>query len=122
MDKLYNEYNKDGEKNVQFVMINSEKSGNKEDYKKVVVGQKHPWVALPYKSEKEKEVKKLVPFEEDEFLTIGVLNGTTGAVIDPCIYGNHNDFHYESWLEHAEKRKTSKIVYDIWYRKTAVFQ
>jgi len=101
-------------------MISGEKTKDEQSYINIVKG--HPWVAVPFKSEFENKVKKLVPYLPDEFLTIGVLNGTTGTLIDPNFYGNHDDFHSDSCFEHAKKRKKGKVVYDIWYKHTAVYR
>ena len=58
-----------------------------------------PWVALPLKSEEASILTALIPCTG--YPTPGIINGSTGAVINADVFGKvHNDSLSE-WLSHC---------------------
>ena len=59
-----------------------------------------PWVGIPF-GEKEgagcKALSEAVPCTG--FPTPGILNGTTGAVIDPDCFGKVDQANYDNWMK-----------------------
>ena len=91
MVNFYKAWNKNGEKNIQVVVISGDQ--NDEGFRKSTEGM--PWVALPLNFDKDK-VAAVVPCTG--YPTPGIINGTTGAVIDPDAFGKVQENSLSEWL------------------------
>jgi len=57
----------------------------------------YPWIALPFNSAKREMVEMGIPC--DAYPTVGVLNGTTGDVIDRDVLDRVNQKTYNEWMK-----------------------
>ena len=80
MKNFYAEWNKDGAKNIQVVVV----SGDQDQGGFTTSMNDAPWVALPFGADKT-EINKKIPCTG--YPTPGVVNGTTGAVINADVFG-----------------------------------
>ena len=88
---MYNVWNKDGEKNLQVIVVSGDKS--QAEFNQTM--KEVPWVAIPYDGDKSGAELK-VPCTG--YPTPGIINGTTGDVIDADCFGKVNQSNYEDWI------------------------
>ena len=70
----------------------------KEDYDKSI--EDWPWLALPFKSKKQRVIEKLFP--KENYPAMGVMNGLTGKVMHQNVYGKwHIAEGFTQWLSEA---------------------
>ena len=99
MQEYYPAWNKEGEKNIQVVIISgdSNEAGFKNQMDEV------PWIAIPFRLDKTTDlgenVKKKIPCTG--YPTPGVINGTTGKVILEDGFGKIHLESLEEWLKQA---------------------
>lgn len=84
----YNEWNANGAKNIQVVVVSGDK--NQEGFDASMNGM--PWVAIPYGT-KVATIDDKVPCTG--YPTPGVVNGTTGDVIDADVFGKVDQKNYD---------------------------
>ena len=91
LKELYNEWNKDGAKNLQVVFV----SGDKDQGGFDASMKDMPWVGQPMGTDKA-AISELVPCTG--YPTPGVINGTTGEVIDADCFGKVDEKNYGEWM------------------------
>ena len=100
MIKFYNEWNKDGAKNLQVIVISGDK--NEAEWKNTMNGA--PWVAIPFDKKTGDSCKELtakVPCTG--YPTPGVMSGKNFAVFDPDCFGKVDEANYKKWMSEAAK-------------------
>jgi hypothetical protein len=85
---FYEKWNANGAKNIQVVIASHDSDMN--GFNQTIEGM--PWVALPYDKSAYGPMEAVIA--NTGFPTPGVINGTTGAVIEPDAFGKVNDDNY----------------------------
>ena len=98
MIKFYNRWNKDGAKKFQVVQVNYDR--RVVDFARSFAGC--PWVALPYETTLylKDGIKGVIPV--NGYPTAGVIDGTTGVMMEEDIYGNLNDETLNELMEQTK--------------------
>ena len=96
MKEIYGKINANGEKNLQVIIVSGDQ--NEEGYKKSC--EEMPWVAIPFGGDKGGMEAK-VPCTG--YPTPGIINGTTGEVLDADAFGKVSDASMNEWLEKVEQ-------------------
>ena len=81
MKKLYESWNASGAKNIQVIVV----SGDRDDAGFKSSMENMPWVALPRGSTEASKLNSKVPCTG--YPTPGIINGSTGAVVDADVFG-----------------------------------
>ncbi len=92
MKTFYNAWNANGQKNLQVIVISGDSDANGFNNSMATM----PWVALPLKSAEAAILADKVPCTG--YPTPGVINGLTGAVIDPDVFGKVVMESLAGWL------------------------
>ena len=90
MKNLYNSWNAN-EKNLQVVIV----SGDKDQGGFDATMRDAPWVAVPLGGDKS-AIEGVIPCTG--YPTPGIINGSTGAVIEADAFGKVSEEHYQQWL------------------------
>ena len=91
MKNLYNNWNANGEKNLQVVIVSGDKDQGGYDQ----TMREAPWVALPMGADKA-GIEAKVPCTG--YPTPGIINGATGEVINADAFGSVDDANYAQWM------------------------
>ena len=89
LKNLYEGWNKDG-KNIQVVVVSGDQ--NEDGFKSTMKDM--PWVAVPFGANKS-AIEAVIPCTG--YPTPGVVNGSTGAVIEPDAFGKVNENSIVEW-------------------------
>ena len=92
LKNLYAEWNKDGAKNIQVVIISGD--NDESGYKDTTAEM--PWVAIPLKKHNQDKLNTKVPCTG--YPTPGIMNGATGEVLDADAFGKVDQGNYDSWM------------------------
>ena len=97
LKKLYEDWNKDG-KVLQVVIVSGDQ--NEDGFKSTMTDA--PWVSVPFGGDKTK-IEAVIPCTG--YPTPGVINGATGAVIEPDAFGKVNENSVAEWSAKCWKAK-----------------
>ena len=93
LKKFYETWNAGGVKNLQVITISAD--SDEGGFNRSMADM--PWVALPLKSDEASKLDDKVPCTG--YPTPGVINGETGAVINPDVFGKVNADSFSQWTK-----------------------
>ena len=88
---MYEQWNAGGAKNLQVIVVSGDQ--NQDGFSASMAGA--PWVALPFGADKA-SIEAKIPCTG--YPTPGVVNGTTGEVVEADAFGKVDQANFDNWL------------------------